>query len=493
MDRSEPTLPETAQQMSTDVNPASMQAPAPHLKRALGVWDLTWLAIVAIANLNVVPVIAASGPTTMWLWMLALLFFFLPQGIGVIELSHRLPSEGGIYLWTKEMFGDLHGFLCGWCYWTANMFFIPTLLFYLAGVITYTGAPGFTKLAESPIFFGMVTIGLLWLTALANIRGIGVGKWVNNIGGVGTLVGATILILLGLITVFRFGLVIPLSSFALRHIDWSTVSSFGVICFALVGLELGPVMGDEIRDPKRSVPRSVVYGGVLSGFQYIGATLAVLLAVPQKDVKVLQGVLQGVDRMTGKLNLAWLLFPIAILIAISIVGSTSAWLSGSARILFVSGIDRYLPKPFARLHPKFGTPHIALMGIALLSSGLILMSFAGKTTVKEAYVTLLDLAVVLQMISYLYLYASLARVAFRKSDSAGFFKQSRTRFAAVSGLVTTGLGMIVAFVPSRAVDSVWRFEVKMFATCAAFLGLAAGLFFFYSRRRSKAPVLVLEA
>jgi amino acid transporter len=479
--------------MATDATPVTVAVPAPHLRRSLGVWDLTWLAVVAVANLNVVPVIAGSGPTTAWLWLLALLFFFLPQGITVIELSHRFPSEGGIYVWAKEMFGDLHGFLCGWCYWTTNMFFIPTLLFYLAGVITYSGSASITKLAESPVFFGLVTIGLLWLTAFANIRGLGVGKWVSNIGGIGTLVAASILILLGIVTIWRFGLVIPPSSFQLRHIEWSTISAFGVICFGLVGLELGCVMGDEIRDPIRNVPRSVLYGGVLSGTLYIGATLAVLLAVPQKDVKVLQGVLQGVDKMAARLNMSWLLLPVALLIGVSIVGSTSAWLSGSARILFVSGIDRYLPKVFAKIHPKYGTPHIALVGIAFLSSCLILMSFAGKSTVKEAYVTLLDLAVVLQMISYLYLYASLARVAFTNSAQKGFFSQSRTRFAAVSGLVTTGIGMIVAFVPSHAVDSVWRFEVKMVVTCVAFLGLAVGLFLFYSRRRHVVPVLSLEA
>ena len=479
--------------MATPHSPATDTAPAPQLKRALGVWDLTWLSIVAVANLNVVPVIAGNGPTTIWLWILALLFFFFPQGVGVIELSHRLPSEGGIYLWTKEMFGDLHGFLCGWCYWTTNMFFIPTLLFYLVGIVTYAGGTTGAKLAENPLFFGVITIGLLWLTAMANIRGLGVGKWVCNIGGFGTLAAAAILIFLGLVTVLRFGVVIPLSSFALKHVDWSTISSFGVICFGLVGLELGPVMGDEIRDPQRTVPRSVLYGGVLSGVQYVGATLAVLLAVPQKDVKVLQGVLQGVDRLAARLNVGWLLLPIALLISVSIIGSTSAWLSGSARILFVSGLDRYLPKPFARIHPKFGTPHIALIGIAFLSSCLIVMSFIGKTTVKEAYVTLLDLAVVLQMISYLYLYASLARVAFTKRPEHGFYKQSRTRFAAVSGLTTTTIGLMVAFVPSHAVDSVWRFEIKMVVTCAVFLGLAAALFLFYSRRRPDVSALPVEA
>jgi len=454
----------------------------PTLTRALGVWDLTLLSVVAVANLNVVPVIAGAGPTTMWLWIAALLLFFLPQGIGVIELSHRMPAEGGLYVWTRETFGDLHGFLCGWCYWTTNMFFIPTLLFYLVGIVTYIAGFG-----NNPLLFACLTIGLLWLTALANIRGAGVGKWVNNIGGIGTSVAAVILILLGIASVVRFGVSLSASSFAPRRMDWSIISSFGLICFGLVGLELGPVMGGEIRDPQRTVPRGVFYGGVFSGVQYIGATLAILLAVPEQDVRALQGVLQGVDKMAARLGFGWLLLPLAGLLAISVVGSTSAWLSGSGRILFVSGLDRYLPEVFGRIHPKHHTPHVALIGIAALSSVLILVSFMGQSSVHEAYVTLLDLAVVLQMFSYLYLYASLARVAFGPSGKASI------RFAAVSGLLTTLIGTVVAFVPSRQVDSVWRFELKMFITCALFMAVAAGLFAYYSHRRPRVAAAAVEA
>ena len=112
-----------------------------HLKRALGQWDLVLLFIVAVANLNVVPVVAANGPVTIWLWLLALLLFFWPQGLAVVELSHRYPQEGGIYLWTKKFFGDFHGFLSGWCYWTNNVFYIPTLLLIVVGISVYVGGP----------------------------------------------------------------------------------------------------------------------------------------------------------------------------------------------------------------------------------------------------------------------------------------------------------------------------------------------------------------
>jgi amino acid transporter len=469
--------------MEQHTAPAEATSSSGHLKRALGAWDLTWLCVVAIANLNVVPVIAASGPTTMWLWMAALLFFFLPQGITVIELSHRYPGEGGLYLWAKEMFGDFHGFMCGWCYWTTNMFFIPTLLFYLAGILAYAGGRQIAGLAENRVFFFLLTVGLLWLVTFANIRGVGVGKWVNNAGGYGTLIAASILIALGAATILQRGISIPASSFGIEKIDWPIISSFGVICFGLVGLELGPVMGDEIRDPRKNVPRGIFRGGVLSGLLYIGSTLALLLAVPQSEVKVVQGVLQAVDKMTVALRQSWILTPLAFLMAAAITGSTSAWLSGSARIIFVSGIDRYLPKVFGRVHPKFSTPHIALIAMALLSSLLVSMSFIGAS-VKEAYLTLLDLAVVLQMLSYLYLYATMAAVAFGKHAGDGLYSKTRIRFAAVSGLTATLVGMVVAFVPSRQIESIWRFEFKMISTCAVFLALAGGLFYYYSRSRA---------
>jgi hypothetical protein len=116
------------------------------------------------------------------------------------------------------------------------------------------------------------------------------------------------------------------------------------------------------------------------------------------------------------------------------------------------------------------------------------MSFAGSSTVKEAYVTLIDLAVVLQMVSYSYVYLSLFRVAFGPLGALSPNKL-RIRFAAVSVILTTSLGLVVAFIPSHQVDSVWRFEIKMVVSCVAVLGIAAGLFWYYSHHRANAPAL----
>src|SRR6202011_1521976 len=118
-----------------------------------------------VVNLNIVPVIAVNGFHVIWIWAVALAFFFLPQGISVIELAEHMPGEGGLYLWTKESYGDFHGFLCGWCYWMTNMFFVPSLLLYVTGVTTYiVGGNVAAKLNDSRFFFFFLPVALLWIT-----------------------------------------------------------------------------------------------------------------------------------------------------------------------------------------------------------------------------------------------------------------------------------------------------------------------------------------
>ena len=134
--------------MSTSPEPDAK----PHLIRALGRRDLVLLFVVAVFNLNVVPSIAANGGVTIWLWIISLLLFFWPQGIAVIELAHRYPGEGGVYLWAKEVFGDFHGFLSGWCYWTNNMLYVPTVMLYFVGVSVYALGPAHLGLADSRAF-----------------------------------------------------------------------------------------------------------------------------------------------------------------------------------------------------------------------------------------------------------------------------------------------------------------------------------------------------
>jgi amino acid transporter len=215
---------------------------------------------------------------------------------------------------------------------------------------------------------------------------------------------------------------------------------------------------------------------------YVGCTLALLAAVPQSQMAVVQGLLQAIDKMSASFGLGWILLPLAVLMAASIAGSTSAWVSGSARILFVCGLDRYLPKALGKVHPRHHSPHVALIMFGLLASSIIAMSFIGAS-VQEAYLTLLDLAVALQMISYMYLFLSLLKRAFSKSSEPRYFRRPVLQIASVAGLSMAILGFAMAFVPSRQISSIASFELKMFLTLGFILAVASGLFVYYSRLR----------
>src|ERR1017187_10553481 len=232
----------------------------PHLKRVLGRFDLVLLFVVAVFNLNVVPSIAANGGVTVWLWIVSLVMFFWPQGIAVIELAHRYPGEGGVYLWAKEVFGDFHGFLSGWCYWTNNMLYVPTVMLYFVGVSVYVLGPTHLGLADNKVFASTTSLALLALLTLLNIVGLGVGKWINNLGAIGTFLAAAVLIGLGVVIYSRFGTTITAADFKIPADPRFVLNSFGVICFGLVGLELASVMGDEIQDPRRTFPGAVAWG-----------------------------------------------------------------------------------------------------------------------------------------------------------------------------------------------------------------------------------------
>ena len=456
------------------------EADQPHLKRALGRWDLVLLFVVAVVNLNVVPTISANGAVTVWLWILALLLFFWPQGIAVIELADRYPGEGGVYLWAKRIFGDFHGFLSGWCYWTNNIFYVPTVLLYFVGIAVFVAGPGNESLADRPGFSFAASIALLTLLVVLNILGLGVGKWVNNLGGIGTAITSLVLTVLGAIVAYRYGITVHAADFRIPG-DIRLVGAFGVICFGLVGLELASVMGDEIEDPKRTLPGAVAVGGIICGVLYIGATLTLLLALPKNQIGVLAGIMQAVSQMASQIGVGWLASPFALVLSVSIAGIASAWLSGSARIPFVAGLDSYLPEGLGKLHPRYATPYVALIVHATLSALFLAMSFVGAQ-VKEAFVTMLDLAVVLQLIPLLYMYAGLIRLA-RRSEAAGHYSKRTILLAGWCGLSTTVLAVAVAFVPSHQIDSIWLFEIKMIAGTLLFLGVAAFFFFVYSRRK----------
>jgi len=475
--------------LSDEVTTTPAASPAseperPHLKRVLGRRDLVLLFVVAVFNLNVLPSITANGGVTVWLWLISLLLFFWPQGIAVIELAHRYPGEGGVYLWAKEVFGDFHGFLSGWCYWTNNMMYVPTVMLYFVGVSVFVLGPSHAGLADNKNFALAASVVLLALLVILNIMGLGVGKWVNNLGGIGTFIAAFLLMGLGIIVCLKFGTNIHWADFQIPANPRFVLNSFGVICFGLVGLELASVMGDEIENPRKTLPGAVAWGGVLSGFLYIGATLTLLVAVDKNSISVLQGIVQAVSHMASRVGVAWIVAPFAFLLSLSIAGIGSAWLGGSARIPFVAGLDSYMPSWLGKIHPRYATPYAALIVHASVSLILVIANFLATGGVQESFQRLLSLAVVLQLIPFLYIFGAMLKIAVDAKFVRGHYGKGTLIFAGVSGFITTILGIALAYFPAQQITSLLSYEIWMIGGTLLFIGLAAFFFYVYGSRKA---------
>ncbi|HTT32745.1 MAG TPA: amino acid permease, partial [Methylomirabilota bacterium] len=162
-----------------------------------------------------------------------------------------------------------------------------------------------------------------------------------------------------------------------------------------------------------------------------------------------------------------------------------AWLGGSARIPFVAGLDSYMPDWLGKIHPKYSTPYAALIVHATVSLILVIINFSFTGAgVQETFQKLLSLAVVLQLIPFLYMFGALLRIAFQRSFTPGRYSKTTLIAAGLSGLLTTFLGIALAFFPAQQITSLRSYEIWMFGGTLAFIGMAAFFFFIYGRRKA---------
>lgn len=454
---------------------------SPALARTLGLRDLVLFNMVAVLSIRWLATSAAAGPSSLVLWVLAALFFFVPQGLAVSELSARFPDGGGVYAWTKRGFGQGHGFLCGWCYWVNQVLYYPTLLLSGAAIATYAFGQGDTGLGDNWWYVLPVTLGAMWLAVGANIIGLQTGKWLQNVGAIGAWIPGLVIIALGGYAVFTRP---PANAFTLQTItpnlsDFSELNLWASIAFAFAGLELAASLGDEIVEPRRTLPRSIFIAAPLIAAVYLLGTGAILWLVPQKDVNIVSGVLQGISAgVRGLGAVAWIVPVAAAANAIGNIGCIGAWITGSARVAFAVGIDRYAPPAFGQVHPRWGTPWVAILVQAVLATIFLGIAVLGKgTTVAKAYLILLDTSLLVYFVPFVYLFLTYLHFGLRLPDARpGAPGRARTLLVGLSGLGVTVFAMVVASIPPSGTTDPWLFELKVVGGGAAFLLLGGALY-----------------
>ena len=428
---------------------------ATHLKRELGLRDLTLFAIACIVGPRWISVAASAGPGSVVLWIAAAVLFAAPLGVAVAALIHKYPEAGGLYAWTRHDFGPWHGFLCFWVYWFAIALTLPNSAMFAMSMSAYALGPKYAYLADNQTFVVLSTFVSIWIALGTNIVGLKVGKWTENLGGITAWMLGFLLVGVGATIWTRQGSVTPMHFTVVWN--WQTLGFFGTMAFALSGMEVIGLMAAEIRDPRKTVVPATWIGTLFTAVFYAASTLALLVLIAPGSISELHGLGDGGNVAAGLLGWRWLTPLIAILVLVNSIGGWGGFGAAVSRMPYAAGVDHLLPTAFARLHPRWATPYVSILVFGGVAS-LLLFAVQLGDSLRAAYQALLSLMVLSGFIPYLYLFASA-------------WKAGR-RLAAVSGIAVTLLTIVSSAVPTGEVGNIWLFEGKLLGGTALIIGSA---------------------
>ena len=449
----------------------------------MGFWDVLLFNIATVLGPRWVAAAAHNGTSSISLWGIAALLFFVPSALVINELSSRFPHEGGLYVWSKEAFGDFHGFVAGWCYWIYTVFYFPALLLASASMSAYVIGEGGASLEHNRNFLLLGSFGLLLVAVVLNIIGLNVGKWLQNVGGVSTYLPLLMLVAVGAILWARQG---PVTHFSRANIlpvwNWDTVNFWSQIAFAFSGLELVSAMSQEVRNPQRTLPRAVYASGVMIAAMYIVGTIAVLGLVPAADVSVTSGVFHAITVGSIAMKVGFLGILAAVLVTVGNAGGVGSTVAGIARVPFVVGIDRYLPAAFGKIHPRWKTPYISMIVQAVLSGAILLLGQIKNPRVQDAYQVLVDATIILYFIPFLYMFAAAIKLYGRPDRATN--KEAvlipggkpGVWILSITGFLVVLIGIVVSLVPPGESTNKFGFEARLVGGTVA--AIAVGLFLY---------------
>ena len=464
--------------------------------RALGLWDVVFMNVVAVVGMRWIARGARTGPASVTLWLLAWVAFFVPLTAAVAELSSRYPEQGGVYAWVRRAFGSGHGFICGWCLWVNNLFYFPSVMLFSAANFAAIGGEQWQWMATSRWYAVLFVLGGMWLAAGINIIGLQLGKWLQNAGSAGVWIPAGLLIGCGLFALVHFGSATPFHPHDMvpRGDLLDTVGLWSAMCFAFSGFEITSLVGQEVRNPQRTIPLGILIAGVATTVIYIVGSAAVLFAVPYTSLKELSGITDAVQLVAARVGLAGFGAVTGALLALNALAGTASWTAGAARVPFAAGVDAVMPRAFGRLHPRFRTPHVALVVQTIAASVIFLASVfvtvAGRaTSIQEAYDILVNLTILIYFIPYLYLFAAVVRLrplAAPAPDALRLPVGRRGMWAiAALGFFATAVALALTFVPPPGTNRL-TYEVNLIVQAAIMLGVGLALYW-WAAVRTRAP------
>src|SRR5215510_11846133 len=272
-------------------------------KKELGLFDLVLTQVVFVVGTFWVGWAAKLGHEQSMFWILAIVTFYVPLAVAVIFLNRLMPYEGGLYQWSKLAFNDFVAFMVGWNLWVFAITILAGTGLVVTTNLSYAIGPAAAWIRDSRAMILLISFLLVTAMVVAATRGLALGKWVHNVGGVVHMITFAALILLPLFALSR-AMGAGYQPFALQ---FPTFSEYNVNVWsklalgALTGFEYIAIAAGETRSPAKNIARSVVISAPIIALMFILGTSSVVAFIPRDHIDVIGPIPQVLSIGFGSL------------------------------------------------------------------------------------------------------------------------------------------------------------------------------------------------
>ncbi|HZE56574.1 MAG TPA: APC family permease [Chthoniobacterales bacterium] len=471
--------------MATELERAEhdVEAQSASLKKPLGLWDLVLTQIVFVVGSTWVGTAAKLGHAHLFFWLLAIVLFYIPQGAVVIYLNNRLPLEGGLYQWAKFGFNEFVGFIVAWNQWLLSITVLALSGMFITTNISYALGESGAWMRESKWCIVVVSCLLVLGMCATGVRGLSLGKWLHNLGGIVMFAAYGALIILPFVSLWRG----ELKEYHPLAMAAPTMSLFYCLNITsklavggLSGFEYVAILAGECRSPARNIGRSVLIASPIIALMFILGTSSVLAFIGDNQIDLIGPVPQTLRLGFHSFQIAGAIASAAILfMTVRTISSMNIHFTGSSRLPMVAGWDNLLPRWFSRLHSRYQTPINSLLFVGTITLVLAIASQIGAG-VQEAFQLVDNAANVFYGIAYFAMFAIPLFGAAALRNGASLW----LRIAALAGMITSLLAIFFTVFPIIDVPSPFLFAIKVIGVTAIANAIGVTIFIL-GRKRSR--------
>jgi amino acid transporter len=451
------------------------QARQREFRKELGLRDLVMSQILNIVGIYWVGVAAQLGPAHVAFWLLGIVLFYLPSAAVVIYLNRAHTVEGGLYEWARLGFNEFSGFLVAWNLWLNAVAVLSFAGIETTTMLAYLVGPRAAWMVESKWAMGAAAVVVLGSLIVLAIIGLGVGKWVQDLGGAILLIVFVALIALP----FRNHLIgrptaYPPFTLSLPAISLLSLNLLGKMSFgAMGGFDSMAIFAGECRDATKSIGRSVIIATPIIAAMFVLGTNSVVALVPRDKIDLVSPISQALTLGTRPGDPGARLIPLVIAgLLFSLIAAMAISFFITTRLPLVAGWDKLLPDWFGRLHPTRKTPtnSILFAGGVALAMALVGVAGAGQ---QEAFQLLQNASGIFYALAYLSLFALPLCGRQRAILKPPLWLQA----AAVSGFFMTAMYLVLSLFPIINVPRPLVFTAKVGGFVLACQLAATALFY----------------